>query len=336
MRLAASHLDCPMLRLKLNGFRKSHGVALVPAEIYGGPIVSTWFDRPLGIAGRLIDSRSGDERTVDWKNAAVVPNLAIHLSKNDGAAVNPQQHLNAIVSLGEAPAFPDLDDIGHFKDSELFLYDCSPATLLCGSALVNAPHLDNLSSAYPALQALLSSGQGPCLNVSFFADNEEIGSGTPFGADSSFLPDTLLRIVLASGGTQEDCFMAMSRSFLVSADAAHAVHPSYPDKHDPDYAPVLGGGVALKRNASWRYCTNGPSSAMFRRIAASAGARLQEFTNRADMPCGSTVGPAMAARLGLPGVDVGVPMLAMHSTRETCALSDISDMTDILAAFFSE
>lgn len=350
-RIVTSHLDSPLLKLKLNGARLQNGCLIIPTEPYGGLIGQTWFDRPLSIAGRLCyRSPQGTVSTlINCEKCAVIPNLAIHLNRNDKEQPNPQQHFNAIITTGDtANALANkiseiagievtslLNECVNIADSELYLCDSTPAAIL-NEKLINSSRLDNLSSAFPALLAICDAHQSNTLNVSFFADHEEIGSGTPYGAASAFLPDILMRIFLATGGNQEDYYVAMANSYLVSADAAHAIHPNYPEKHDDNYAPTMGAGIVLKMNASWRYCTTGSSAAAMREYADCAGIKMQSFTNRADMGCGSTVGPTTAARLGIVGADIGVAMLAMHSIRETAALSDVQDMVSLLLTFFTK
>ena len=218
--------------------------------------------------------------------------------------------------------------------AEFFLYDATPASILgLDQSLVNAPRLDNLTSAYAALLAICNKTPSDAIGLSFFADNEEIGNRTPQGADSTFLRTILARINLALGGSPEQLYMAMARSSFLSADAAHALHPNFPDKHDKNYAPLLGGGVVIKSNVQGRYCTNGPTLAAITQLARQHRISLQYFTNRADMPCGSTVGPTTAADLGIPGVDLGIPMLAMHSARETANLDDIWQLYRLMEMF---
>lgn len=339
-RIAAVHLDSPALKLKLKGARDVFGCKQIPTEVYGGTINSTWLDRPLGIAGRIFvqENNSLVMKMLDIPCAAVIPNPAIHLARNinDGFSYNPQTHLTAILgqqTLKDFMAYAG--NTSEIIDMDLFLYDSEDA-LLCGldKSMVSASGLDNLASAIPALYALTGKEQSSSTQVVFFADNEEVGSTSPQGADSDYLKDTLERIILATGGCREDVFRSMAKSMLVSADAAHALHPNFPDKHDSNYAPLLNNGVVLKNNVSWRYCTTGASAAVFRCICEKNGVSLQDFSNRADMPCGSTVGPVLASKLGVPGVDIGIPLWAMHSIRETGGIIDMEDMFRIMSIFF--
>ncbi len=338
-RLLTAHTDSPGLKVKLPGSADAANLLMVPVEVYGGAILGTWLDRPLGLAGRAVWATPGglEVRLFSLDEPlAVIPNLALHLNRdvNQGFAYNPRQHLSAC--LGKAsPA-----DLRHRLDDavgcpaeaparyELFLYEQTPARL--GGLhrdLLTGPRLDNLTSCHAAVAALIAPPAAgltatPAAGVAFLADHEEVGSVSAQGANSAFLRDVLHRVVLASGGDGEDCLRVLAGSRLLSLDSAHAVHPSYLDKYDSAGTPVIGGGVAIKTNVSQRYCTNALSAERFAATCRQAGIPCQSFTNRADMPCGSTIGPACAALLGLEGLDIGTPILAMHSIRETAGVQD--------------
>ena len=342
VRLVTSHLDSPAPRLKMCAVHEAAGLTMLPIEIYGGTILNTWLDRPLGIAGRIFSYKSGTFTLFKRDHSAVIPNLAIHLNRkcNEGEALNPQNDMAAIINDDSTGGCLDAL-LGIDEDealvSELFLYDDAPAAIIGpGKAIVNAPRLDNLTSAFAALNAIAEIKDAPEICISFFADNEEIGSNTPQGADSSFLKTIITRIMLALGGSLEDTYITLANSTFISADAAHALHPSHPEKHDPEYAPIMGYGVALKTNVSGRYCTTGPMLEKFICLANDNDISVQLFTNRADMPCGSTVGPTTAAELGMPGIDLGIPMLAMHSARETAALSDMEDLYNLMLCYYQQ
>ena len=341
-RLVATHLDSPLLKLKLRGMKNtSAGLCEIPVDVYGGPIISTWLDRPLGIAGMLFMTEDGQpvERLYARPNAAVVPNAAVHLNRDinsKGAVYNPQTELNAII--GAPDAFDSSMEIPEsaLDDSELFLYDSSPAAVVgTQNDMINAPRLDNLLSAFAAMEALPKYAEASqFIPVAFFADNEEVGSHTLQGADSNFLPCILHRILNAFGGGQEEFCISIADSKMISADAAHAAHPSYMGCYEPNYAPKMFKGIVLKRNTKFRYASNGRDCAWFRGMCQQAGIACQDFINRADMPCGSTVGATISAALGVSGVDIGVPMLAMHSIRETAALSDVADLQAVFEFFW--
>lgn len=342
-RLVAAHTDSPAPKLKWRGAAEQAGVLRIPVEAYGGMLQSTWFDRPLRVAGRIAIHSAGTPRWLlvsSKRPLAVIPSLAIHFNRdaNQSNVINAQQHLAAIfgsgsfrdvlTELGVAPG----DDV---LDAELFLADAQPAER-CGlqQELICSPRLDNLSSCHAALDALLATAAPAATPVVFLADNEEVGSETPQGAASAFWRDVLERIGLCQAPGRENFFRALSRSFLLSLDAAHALHPNYPEKHDPAFAPIINHGIAIKANASFRYSTTAVSSALFRQLCQNHGIPCQNYINRSDLPCGSTVGPACAARLGVSGVDVGVPLWGMHSIRETAGLSDQLALNQAVAATF--
>ena len=300
-RMVAVHLDSPLLKLKLKGLELSKTcIYQIPVDVYGGPIISTWLDRPLGIAGLLCQGT--ENRLFNLPDVAVIPNAAVHFNRsiNDkGAVYNPQTELNAIVGCAgfiglESLAIPE----DAADDSELFLYDSTKATLLGPEHdMINASRLDNLLSAFAALVALPEhvAENSQCVPLAFFADNEEVGSLTLQGADSNFLPCVLQRILCAFNGSHEDFCISMASSRMISADAAHAEHPSYTKYYEPNYAPKMGHGIALKKNTKFRYASNGRDCAWFRALCDNAGIPCQDFINRADMPCGSTVGASLSA-----------------------------------------
>ena len=342
-RIVATHLDSPALRLKLRGFKAKCGVDMVPIEVYGGPISATWLDRPLGIAGIVVDGRDMSCRLYDMKNIAVIPNLAMqhfNLDLKNGITYNPQTQLNACIGVSMGKSVSESLGIPEeaFDDSELNLYDCTPATLLGKEQdLLNAPRLDNMLAAFTALEAMLGNASPKRdLAVAFFADNEEIGNTTRQGANSDFLNSALKRIVLALKGDEEDLCRMLSTSFLVSNDAAHALHPSYTECYEADYAPVLGGGVVFKKNVKHRYASNGCDNAIFRELCCRAGVPCQSFTNRADRPCGSTMGPHLSASLGIRGIDIGIAMFAMHSIRETASVKDVLSCCKAISYFLGD
>jgi len=346
-RLVAAHTDSPAPKLKWRGATERAGVLRIPVESYGGMLQSTWFDRPLAIAGRVV------LKTVDGgglrgqlvqssRPLAIIPSLAIHLNRevNQGTAINVQQHLAALCG---ACAFADiLKDLcgatpADLLDADLFLTDCQPA-MLCGvnQDMISAPRLDNLCSCQAALDAIIAAPPAAATPVIFLADNEEVGSETAQGAASAFWRDTLERLCLTwDGADRATLFRALSRSFLLSLDAAHAVHPNYEEKHDPAYAPVLNRGVVIKNNAAFRYSSTAVSSALFRQLCRDKGIAHQDFVNRSDQPCGSTVGPTCSARLGVTAVDAGIPLWAMHSIRESAGVHDQQALTQTVAAFFA-
>ncbi len=343
-RLVLSHLDSPGLRLKLHAATQEGGVLVVPVERYSQTIDSVWLDQPLTLAGRIV-TPDGQQHLFAFPQAlAIIPNLAIHLNRriNEGNVYNAQQHLRPLfgdITLSElrqaiARQAGLTDD--DFAAADIALVQQRGAHILgLRQDLLNAPRLDNLLAAHAQLCALIAAEAAPETAVAFFADNEEIGSCTPEGADSSFLRDVLERIVLASGGDREELFCALARSSMLSVDAAHALHPNYTGSYDPGSSPIINRGVVVKWNANGRYATSAAEATRLTHLADTIEVPLQRFHIRADMACGSTIGPMTAARLGIPAVDLGNPIWAMHSVRETAGLRDQAWMTTLLAAFLS-
>ncbi len=340
--IAGAHTDSPGLKIKPAGISRKGNLERFSVEVYGSPLVSTWLDRELGAAGVVnvkVDGRWRRKPFMSSGPVAVIPNAAVHLNRdfNKGFEYNRQEHLQAIIpgnNLADEMSDyfnTDHDSIGDF---DLFLYDVHSGSIISDELIVS-PRIDNLAMCHAIYSALIDSSVSKSTPVAVFYDNEEIGSRTYQGADASFLSDVLERIILAARGTKEDFFRAKSASFMISADGAHAVHPNFPDKHDPGYSPALNGGVVLKMNAGYSYATNSYGAGIFSGLCDEAGTALQRFIGRSDIPSGGTIGAVSSAVLGIQTVDVGTPMLAMHSIRETAGISDHSDMIKILKYFFS-
>jgi len=347
--IVGAHTDSPNLRLKPNPELTASGYEQLAVEVYGGVLLSTWLDRDLGLAGRVV-LEDGSTRLVKLNGVFCrVPNLAIHLNRevnSSGLTLNAQTHLLPIAALKLDAGGLELRErlaaaIGggveakSISGSDLCLFDTQPPAL--GGArgeLIFSARLDNLSSCHAALSALLGAGPAEATRVVVLYDHEEVGSESATGAGSPFL-ETLLRRLLACYPDQSDAFArSIAGSLLVSADMAHAVHPNYPDKHDKQHRPLLGKGPVLKVNVNQRYATDGPTAARFRAACARAGVEPQTFVSRNDIGCGSTIGPISAAGLGLRTVDVGGPMLSMHSCREMAAAADVAPMVRVLTALF--
>jgi len=346
--LAASHLDYPSLKLKPASVKTQSGVTSCGVEVYGGPILSTWIDRPLSIAGKVIinDGKAIRSELMDLDSAvAIIPNAAIHLNRdiNKGFEYNKQTHLRAILSLGEQDKNPLLHAISKklkekpeaIGEMELFLYDAQVAELTgLNREMICAQGLDNLAMTHAILSAILECRKPKQTSVAVFFDHEEIGSETPQGAMSSLLGEILERICLAVGANREGYYLALRKSFLISADMAHAFHPSYAEKYDPDYAPGMNQGPVIKLNASHRYASTAESTLRFTRLCEAVNVPCQKFLVRSDMPCGSTVGPIVAAQLGLEAVDVGNPIWAMHSLKETGGVKDHLYLINALTEYY--
>jgi aspartyl aminopeptidase len=346
-RIAAAHTDSPGLKIKLGTWQNLND-ALVRwgVEVYGSPLFSTWTDRSLGIAGTVWVQAPEGPRAVALKteSLAVIPNLALHYNRdaNKGTGLDPQTQLSALVDPG---AFPNWRAwLAHRTDNpeaailtaDLSLYDPQPACLNGPSGLYQSGRIDNLAGSHAVLKALLATGTvaSPAYRLALFLDNEEIGSETPQGASSSLLPRLLERLDAQAGLDGELAYRQRWASFLVSVDAAHGVHPNYPDRHDPAYSPKLGQGPVLKAAARGSYATTAQTEALFRWKTSAYKNNLQNFIMRSDLIPGSTVGPLLAAKANLPAVDLGVPLWAMHSVRETGHLADQAAMIELLTVFW--
>jgi aspartyl aminopeptidase len=356
-RLVGSHTDSPNLRLKPNAAVARNGYHQLGVEVYGGVLLSTWMDRDLSLAGRVVLHAAGKPQPhlVDFRRPLLrVPNLAIHLNRgvnSEGLKLNAQEHLVPVLGLerhGPAELRALLveelarasvrAEAGDILGYDLCLYDTQPSTRSgAHGEFVHAPRLDNLASCYSGLSALLAM-KGPagatCGIVLY--DHEEVGSRSAQGADGSFLRDCLERLVLGLGDGRPDAVhRAIHHSYLVSSDMAHAVHPNYASMHEPKHQPLMGGGPVIKSNVNQSYATDGESWAYFAALCREAGVAAQHFVTRTDLGCGSTIGPITAAVLGMRTVDVGSPMLSMHSIREMAAASDIADMIRVLMRLFA-
>ncbi|MCD8139696.1 MAG: M18 family aminopeptidase [Planctomycetaceae bacterium] len=347
-RIIGAHTDSPTFTAKPGPcIITADGYIKLNTEAYGGAILSTWLDRPLSVAGRAV-IRKGDwleERLFDCgRPVAVIPNLAIHLNRgaNDGYAYNKQ--VDMLPLIGRAKG---VDDPGGWLasaiaaevnsgpealvDYDAFLYEAAPGCRM--GDLLSASRQDNLTMVFAALDGIIHSGSAATKVAAFF-DNEEVGSATAPGADSDFLGGVLMRLVRALGGDESAYLQACANSAAISADAAHAVHPNHPDKHDPTNRPVLGGGPVIKYSAAQKYATTGVTAAWFAQVCDEAGVPLQRFVNRSDIAGGSTIGPAMSRRTGIATVDVGAPLLAMHSIRELGHVDDAVYSAKAFRAFY--
>jgi len=341
-RMIGAHTDSPNLRVKPNADVSKSGFQQVGVEVYGGLLHSTWMDRDLSIAGRVLCRGTGNDggrveaRLVDLvRPVARVANVAIHLNRGvnkDGLVLNEQKHLVPIVGLGkEAVLRESLARALEIEASailgyDLSLYDTDKAVIggLDGEFVFSA-RLDNLASCHAAVTALAAAtAQSPTTRLIALYDHEECGSRSAIGAAGSVLKDTVARIAEAHADRQPQALSrAMARSLLVSADMAHGVHPNYEAQHEPQHAPHVNRGLVIKSNVNQSYATDGVTAAQFELWCEAAGFSPQRFVVRSDLPCGSTIGPITAAELGVATVDVGAPMLSMHSCREMCGTLDV-------------
>lgn len=349
-RIVGAHTDSPNLRVKQHPDRCVAGWKVVALEPYGGAWLNSWLDRDLGISGRLSvrDGSRITHRLVRIDEPILrVPQLAIHLAEDRRSlTLDPQRHLNAVWGVGEAAeSFVDYVaeqagvSAGDVLSADLMTHDLTPATVVgADGSLLSAPRLDNQASCYAGLEALLAldtTAPGEFLPVLVLFDHEEVGSTSDHGAQSNLLETVLERIVLAAGGNREDVLRLLPASLLASADMAHATHPNYPERHEPGHQIAVNGGPVLKVHPNLRYATDGRTAAAFAVACEQAGVPLQRYEHRADLPCGSTIGPMASARTGIPTVDVGAPQLAMHSARELMGAHDVGTYAAALQAFLA-
>ena len=357
--MICAHSDSPTFRIKPNAEMLCEGgLVKLNTEVYGGPIMSTWFDRPLTLAGRVIvrsqDVMRPDTMLLHIKRPLLqISNLAIHFNRqvNDGVKLSRQKDvlplLGQITSQLEAGNLllnVILEELGKQRpvsredilDFDLYLADTAPAcTFGVHNEFISAGRLDDLSMCFAGLEAILAAADSDTTQVLGIFDNEETGSQTKQGAGSPFLSYMLRRIALAQSGTEEAYYQAVERAFMISADNAHAWHPNYPEKYDPTNHPMLGGGPVIKFNAAQKYASDAASAAVFAGICAKAGVPCQRFVNHSDVAGGSTLGNILASSIPLRGVDMGNAILAMHSCRETGSVRDHEYCVKVFTEFYN-
>ena len=341
-KIICAHCDSPTFRIKPNPeMLKEGNVLQLNTEVYGGAILSTWFDRPLSLAGRVIlksaNTLHPETRLLHIKRPLLqIPNLAIHFNRqvNDGVKLCKQKDMIPVMGILKDKLEKDnllLNLIaselnvaaGEILDFDLYLYDTTPAcTFGLNNEFISSGRLDDLSMVSAAIDALLGTGISDQTQIVAIFDNEETGSGTKQGAGSPFLASIIERIVLAQGDNQDGFYRAVEQSFMVSADNAHAWHPNYAEKFDPTNHPVMGGGPAIKINAAQKYATDADGAAVFAEICRLAGVPSQRFVNHSDIAGGSTLGNILTGTLPMRGVDMGAAIWAMHSVRETGSVAD--------------
>ena len=347
-QIVASHSDSPTFKLKPASEEAVLGQYVrLNVERYGGMIMSTWFDRPLSIAGRAIVREGGKlvTKLVDLgRDAALIPNMPIHFNReiNDGYKYNAQVDLLPV--YGDADAKGGLiaeiaalcgvaaeDVVAH----DLFLYTRMPGSVWgANGEFFSCPRIDDLECAYTSLTAFLAAKGAQHINVCAIFDNEEVGSGSKQGADSTFLTDVMARAGAALGASDSEIRSAIAQSFMVSADNAHGVHPNHPEKYDADNRTFMNGGVVIKHNANQKYTTDAVSDAVFSSICEKAGVPVQHFSNRSDVLGGSTLGNIANTHTSMNTVDIGLAQLAMHSSYETAGCKDVEYMVRALTAFY--
>lgn len=362
-RIIGAHTDSPNLRLKPRALYDKVGYTQLGVEVYGGALLNSWLDRDLFLSGRVVfratDGRL-ERRLVRLREPLVrVAQLAIHLDRDiheKGLLLNRQDHMSPILGLAGSGAGNEQNETiralcgealqvpaDAIVTTELMLADATPATRggLNGE-LIFAPRLDNLAMCHAGISALLRAsqagdgdGERGIVPVVALFDHEEVGSGSAYGAQAPLLPGVLERIMLTLGLTRADYLQALASSLCVSADMAHAVHPNYADRHEPHHRPMPNAGPVLKTNSQQRYATCGRTAALFSELCRKEELVVQQYINRTDMPCGSTIGPITATLLGIPTVDVGNAMLSMHSIRELAGARDPERMIRVLARFLT-
>lgn len=352
-RIVGAHTDSPNLRVKPRPDSGAHGWRQVAVEIYGGPLLNSWLDRDLGLAGRL-SLRDGSTRLVNIDRALLrVPQLAVHLDRSvstEGLKLDKQRHLQPIWGLGEEVRDGDLIAFleeesglaaGEVTGWDLMTHSVEPPSYLGRDReLLAGPRMDNLLSVHAgtaALAAVTTADAGqqylPYIPVLAAFDHEENGSQSDTGADGPLLGSVLERSVFARGGSYEDRARAFAGTVCLSSDTGHAVHPNYAERHDPTHHPRAGGGPILKVNVNNRYATDGSGRAVFAAACEKAGVPFQSFVSNNSMPCGTTIGPITAARHGIKTVDIGVAILSMHSARELCGADDPFLLANAMVAF---
>lgn len=355
-RIVGAHTDSPNLRIKPRPDVGSVGWQQLAVEVYGGALWNSWLDRDLGLSGRVVVAGAEAPLLVRVDEPLLrIPQLAIHLDRDvngGGLKLNPQQHLTPVWGVGpvregdfraflaevvaeQHPPHAGAAIVGW----DLMVHDLTPPTRLGRRReLVASPRLDNLLSCWAGVTGLIDAGEGTAegdpVAVLCLYDHEEVGSTSATGADGALLAHVLERTVLARGGSREDHLRALAGSLCASADGAHATHPNFPERHEPGHLVAIDGGPVVKVNANQRYATDGATAAALVACCEAAGLPHQVFVGRNDQPCGSTIGPLTAARLGIPTVDVGVAQLSMHSARELCGVDDPGRLATLLAAVF--
>ena len=345
-RIALAHTDFPTLKITPNPDAAAAGVRTLHPEIYGSPLFTSWLDRDLGYAGLLAYELDGklETKLIRGDKLFRIPQLAVHLNRGvnqDGLKVNPQTDLNALwTAVGGKERFvealqAELPAGAKLLDFDVQLFDAQPAQFGgFENEWIYSGRLDNLSSCHAIAEAFAAAGAlEKDFQVAAFFNNEEVGSETREGAAGNFLK-SVLETSLRAEGEAIHLDSMLAASLALSIDMAHAEHPNFVQKHEPNHAPVLGGGVVLKMNSQKRYASDVFSSARFKLLCEQNNVPCQTFVMRNDMPCGSTVGPAISASLGIPTVDIGEPMLSMHSIREMTAVKDHEKMTSLLFAFW--
>jgi aspartyl aminopeptidase len=345
-RIVGAHTDSPGFAVKPNPDLGGYGYRQLGVEVYGGPLLNSWLDRELGLAGRVVLA-DGRVELVRTEAIMRIPQLAIHLDRSvndNGLKLDKQQHTVPVWGVGRSDRrlvdhLADLVDCGpdEIDGLDLLAYDtAAPVVFGPDREFLAAGRLDDLSGVHAGLTALIgSAGEADRIEVLAAFDHEELGSASRTGASGPVLADVLERMAAARGLSADQHHQTLARSWCVSVDAGHAIHPNYPQRHDPANHPVLNGGPLLKINNNQRYATDARGASLWRRACRAAGVPTQEFVSNNAVPCGSTIGPLTATRLGVRTVDVGLPVLSMHSARELAGTQDPLALTRAIEAFLT-
>ena len=342
LRMVGAHTDSPGLTLKPGPSASSFGFGLLNVEVYGGPLLNSWLDRDLELAGVVMTTSGESVLFRSSEPVARISQLAIHLDRdvNDkGLVLDRHQHLRPTWTTAESvDARELLSSLTGVKAGDLASWECRLADVQQSSivgddaSMLVSGRLDNQLSCWASIHALVNA-QGPSVVALF--DHEEIGSQSSVGAQSSFLANVLERLFAAAGLTRSEFLEVIAKGHCVSSDNAHAVHPNYAERHDPHNAPLFNRGIAVKWNTNQRYATTPESLAPVLAAASASSQSLQHFSSKNTMPCGTTIGPIAASQLGIETVDIGVPQLSMHSARETCGVDDAIRLERLLTAYFA-
>jgi len=353
-RIVGAHTDSPNLRLKPKPEYTKEGYAQLGVEVYGGALINSWLDRDLSLAGRVLlrdGSGKTSSRLIRFEKALLrIPQLAIHLDRDvveKGLHLNKQEHLAPVIGLageGDDLTAMCMHQLGVSREEiaqlDLMLFDIVPPAIAGKNReFLFSARLDNLGMSHAAIHALIDAAPGskdlPVVPMAALFDHEEVGSESFTGASSAFLPRILERIATGTGKSRDEFHRALAGSICVSADMAHAVHPNYSERHEARHRPVLNGGPVIKVNAQQRYATSAVTRTLFEELCKKADVPVQHYAHRTDLPCGTTIGPITSTLLGIPTVDVGNPMLSMHSIREMAGTKDPELMTRVLAKFYN-
>ena len=346
-KVIGTHTDFPGFKIKANPFSSKEGFELLNVEVYGGVILNSWFDRDLQIAGRVFyEDAQGDlqSKNVKLNTIVSIPRLAIHLDREvnkQGFKPNPQEHMFPVMGLAKDLKFEDWiaqeNDIdGSILSWDLFLFDAQAASLGgINKEFIYAQGLDNVASVHASYEAILASDCSENdIQLAVAFQHEEIGSQSQNGANSNFLEAVLKRIAASTSANEQDYYAAIANSFCISADMTHGVHPNYSSLHDPNHKPKIGGGPVIKSNANMRYASDAFSVAKFKQWCNKAQVPVQDFCSRNDVGCGSTIGPMTAAKIGIATLDIGNPMLSMHSIREMSGTQDHEMLIEVFKEFY--